>query len=422
VKLGLLSGVVALSVGLASFVPRSGAAQPAMPRDAAHAGGGMVPQGPEPNREEPTTELPAGTVEAVLVDGEERPLAGADVRLGILFQKIAEGESRSSKTGKTSAEGRARFDGLETGSNFAYRVTAKRGEAEYSSSPFNLRDVGVRVLLHVFPVTSNPSEAVVGLRGYFYVETRDDVFQVETLFRVFNLSKVAWVPKDVVMTLPAGFKAFNAGDPMTDARFEMVDGKGAKLLGTYPPGQHDVSFRFQVPKEASTTASFDVKPPPRTAEMRVIAVTNKSMGLEVEGFEQPREDRGPRGDRVLVTRKVVARGEPEVGSFRIVLTGLPAPDAGRWVAAFIALAFASFGGLAAAGKLKPVSTERLESDRARARDLLFEELLTLDQARKNGEIGPIAHERAHRMLVDALARIGLPREKKRKKRARTVEA
>jgi hypothetical protein len=414
--------VVSLSLALAAATPRLVAAQPAMPRDAAHAGAGMAPEGPAPNREEPTPELPAGTIEAVLVDADERPLAGAEVRLGILFQKIAEGESRSSRTGKTGVDGRSRFDGLETGSNFAYRVSAKHGEAEYSSSPFNLRDVGVRVLLHVFPVTSNPSDAVIGMRGYFYVETRDDVFQVETLFRVFNLSKVAWVPKDVVMTLPAGFKAFNAGDPMTDARFEMVDGKGAKLLGTYPPGQHDVSFRFQVPKEASTTASFDVKPPPRTAEMRVIAVTNKSMGLEVEGFEQPREDRGPRGDRVLVTRKVVGRGEPEVGSFRIVLTGLPAPDEGRWVAVIIALTFAAFGGLAAAGKLKLVSSERLESDQARARDLLFEELVTLDRARKDGEIGPNAHERAHRMLVDALARIGLPREKKRRKRTRTAEA
>jgi hypothetical protein len=418
----LLGRALVLSFGLIALTARTGRAQPAMPRDAAHAGAGMAPQGPEPNREEPTPELPAGTVEAILVDGDEKPLAGADVRLGILFQKIAEGESRSQKTARTGPEGRARFDGLETGSNFAYRVTAKQGEAEYSSSPFNLRDVGVRVLLHVFPVTSNAADAVIGMRGYFYVETRDDVFQVETLFRVFNLSKVAWVPKDVVMTLPDGFKAFNAGDPMTDARFEMVDGKGAKLLGTYPPGQSDVSFRFQVPKEASTTAAFDVKPPPRTAEMRVIAVTNKSMGLEVEGFEQPREDRGPRGDRVLVTRKVVGRGEPEVGSFRIVLTGLPAPDEGRWVAVIIALAFASFGGLAAAGKLKLVSTERLEGDQARARDLLFQELLTLERARAQGEIGPTAHERAHRMLVEALARIGLPREKKRKKRARTAGA
>jgi hypothetical protein len=412
--------LIALIFGFSVLAPLRSAAQPAMPQDAAHRG--RAEQGPQPNREDPTPELPGGTVEVILVDGDEKPLAGAEAKLGILFQKIAEGESRSSRTSKTNAEGRARFDGLETGSNYAYRVTAKHGQAEYSSSPFNLRDVGFRVLLHVFPVTSDASAAVVGTRGYFYIETRDDVFQVEVLFRVFNLSKVAWVPNGVFMNLPAGFKAFNGGDPMTDARFEMEEGRGAKLLGTYPPGQHDVSFRFQVPKEASTTAQFDVKPPPRTAEMRVIAVTNKSMGLEVEGWEQPREDRGPRGDRVLVTRKVVGRGEPEVGAFRVVLTGLPAPDEGRWVAAIIALVFAGFGGLAAAGRLKLVSTERLENDQARARELLFAELVALSKAKKDGEIGPNAHERAHRQLVDALARIGLPREKKKKKRGRSALA
>lgn len=409
----------ALAVLALLLVAPQGAAQPQMPQDAAHRG---AQQGPEPNREDPAPDLPAGTVEVVLVDGEERPIPNADVRLGILFQKIAEGESRTSKPGRTNAEGRARFEGLETGSNYAYRVTAKQGQAEYSSQPFTLRDIGMRVLLHVFPVTSNPAEAVIGTRGYFYIETRDDVFQIEVLFRVFNLSRVAWVPEDVVMTLPAGFKAFNAGDPMTDVRFELVEGKGAKLLGTYSPGQHDVSFRFQVPKAAESTAFFDVKPPARTAEMRVIAVTNKSMGLEVDGWEQPREDRGPRGDRVLVTRKVVGRGEPEVGAFRVVLTGLPVPDEGRWVAVLIAAAFMSLGGLAAAGKLRLVSTERLESDQARARELLLEELVALDQAKQKGEIGPNTHERAHRALVDALTRIGLPREKKKRRRSRPAEA
>lgn len=395
-------------------------AQPAMPTDATHRG--IAPKGPEPNREEPSPELPAGTVEATLVDGDERPLVGAEVKLGILFQKIAEGEARTTKSAKTNAEGRVRFDKLETGSSYAYRVTAKQGPAEYASSPFNLRDTGMSVLLHVFPVTSNAAEAVVGIRGYLFIETRDDVFQIDAMFRIFNLSKTAWVPEGVVMDLPTGFKAFSNGDPMTDARFELVEGRGAKLLGTYPPGQQDVRFRFQVTKEAESTASFNVKPLPRIAEMRVIAVTNKTMGLEVEGFEQPREDRSPNGDHILVTRKLVERGGPEVGPFTVVLTGLPVPDEGRWVAVFIALAFAGVGGLSAAGRLKLVSTERLESDQARARDLLLDELVTLDAAKKSGDIGPKAHERAHRLLVDALARIGLPREKKRKKRSRAVEA
>ncbi len=375
-----------------------------------------------PNTEEPALDLPHDSIEVALVDGNDAPIAGHDVRLGILFQKIAEGESRTSRTQKTGTDGKTRFDGLETGSNYAYRVTARSGPAEYASTPFNLRDHGMRVTLHVYPVTTDPAQAIVGMRGFFYIETRDDVFQIETLFRVINLGKAAWVPKDVIMSLPSDFKAFNAGESMFDARFEAVDGRGARLVGTFPPGQQDVSFRFQVPKPDSTSMTFSVRPPARTAEMRVIAVANKNMGLEVDGFEPPREGTGPSGDHVLVTRRLVGRGEPEVGAFTIVLTGLPTPDEGRWVAVAIALAFGVAGGLAAAGKLKIAPTERHLGDRARARDLLFSELVVLAKARHRGEIGPTAYDRAHRSLVDAIARIGVQQDKKRGRRARTATA
>jgi len=389
-----------------------------------HGTMGGAPHGsmPQPNREEPASDLPAGTVEVLLVDADEQPIPNADVRLGILFQSVAEGESRSQRTAKTDSKGIVRFDKLTTGSAYGYRATSRTGPAEYASSPFNLRDTGMRVTLHVFPVTSNAQEAVVGMRGFFYIETRDDVFQIETLFRVMNLGRTAWVPSDVVMTLPEGFKAFNAGDGMKDTRFEAVEGRGARLLGTYPPGSHDVSFRFQVPKPADETVSFNVRPLPRTAEMRVLAVSSKTMTLQVDGFETPQKATGPNGDPVLVTRKVVGRGEPEVGSFTVVLSGLPVPSVGRWYVVVIALAFGIAGAMATAGKLKFVSTERLVSDRARARELLFVELVALSRAQKNGEVGPNAFDRAYRLLVDALARIGLPTEKKRRKAARAAES
>jgi len=375
---------------------------------------GDVPQ----NTEEPAADLPRGTIEISLVDGNQAPVQNHEVRLGILFQKIAEGESRSSRTQKTGLDGKVRFDGLEASSNYAYRVTVVSGPAEFASSPFNLRDQGMRVTLHVYPVTDDPNQSIIGMRGFFYIETRDDVFQIEVMFRVFNLGKLAWVPKDVVMSLPTGFKAFSATESMFNTRFDVAEGQGARLAGTFTPGQQDVSFRFQVPKQDSTTAAFTVQPPQRTAEMRVIAVANKNMGLEVDGFEPAREGTGPRGDHVLVTRKLAARGESGVRAFTAVLTGLPTPDEGRWVAVAIALALAITGGLAAGGKLKLAPTERHQSDRARARDLIFSELVVLAQARERGEIGPNAFDRAHRSLVDALARIGLSQGKRRGGRTR----
>lgn len=407
-----LFGALALCFALVG-VPRAAFAQ--MPGSAPH--GNM--NEPLPDQLQPAADLPPGSIEAVIVDGNEQPIANLEVRLGILFQTIAEGEKRTSKTAKTNENGVIRFDGLTTGSSYSYRLSAKNGPGEYSSSPFNLKDTsGMRALLHVFPATSDMSVAVIGLRGFLYFETRDDVFQVEALFRVINLGRVAWVPKDFVMELPEGWKAFSAGDAtMTDARFEALEGRGARLLGTYPPGQRDVSFRFQLPKGSSSTATFRVRPPPRVAEMRVIAVASQQMGLHVPDWEAPREGTGPRGDRVLVTRRVVARGGDEIPDFSVTLTGLPTPGPGRWIASSIALLFGLCGWAAASGKLRIVSQERAQGDRARARDLLLAELVAVTRARERNEIGPNAYERTQRMLVDALARIGLPSDTKRSKKS-----
>jgi hypothetical protein len=396
-------------------IPRAALAQAA---GGFHQGDPREASEPQPDQLQTAADLPVGTIEAVIVDGNEKPIANQEVRLGILFQTIAEGEKRTSQTAKTNANGLVRFDRLTTGSSYSYRVSAKNGLGEYGSSPFNLKDTGgMRALLHVFPASSDVTVAVVGMRGFLYFETRDDVFQVEALFRVINLGRVAWVPKDVVMELPDGWKAFSAGEAMTDARFEAVAGRGVRLLGTYPPGQRDVSFRFQLPKGSSDRATFRIRPLPRVAEMRVIAVASQHMGLEVPDWEAPREGTGPRGDRVLVTRKVVSRGADEIREFSVTLTGLPVPGPGRWIASGIALLFGLCGWAAASGKLRLVSQERAQGDRARARDLLLGELVALTRARERNQIGPNAYERTQRMLVDALARIGLPSDAKRSKKS-----
>jgi hypothetical protein len=225
------------------------------------------------------------------------------------------------------------------------------------------------------------------------------------------------VPREVVVTLPDGFKAFTGGESMFDSRFEAVEGRGAKLQGTFPPGQRDLNFRFQIPKAAETTAVFRIGPAPRMVEVRVIAVASKAMGLDVEGFEPTQSATGPNGDPVLVTRKVAGRGDARLPPFVVTLTGLSVPGPGRWIAALIAFGIAAVGGLAAAGRFRVVSHQKLESDRARACDLLLNELVQLTRARERGEIGPQTHEQTRRTLVDALSRIGLPKEARKVKRS-----
>ena len=384
-------------------------AQEQMP--AGHPGVGaaaQAPQAPEQDATLPTPELQAGTIQIKLVNANGEPMPNADVRLGVQFQKIAEGEQHSERHATTDARGMARFSGLTTGSDYSYRVSTSAGPAEYSSDPVQLKaDMGVIVLLHVYPVTRDPAEAAVGAIGYVYCETRDDVFQFEVLVRYGNKSGITWVPENAGMKLPSGFKAFKAGEAMTDVRFEEDPGRGVKLKGTFGPGQQSASFRFQVPRHEESSASFHFGLPPHIGEIRFIAEAAPAMEIDVDGFEKPQSDVSQTGQRVLVTRRVAARGDSQgLGDFTASLAGIPTPGSGRWIAALIAAALAGLGFAAFRGKLGDETQQDLQDrDAERARRVLLDELVDLTRARREGRIGPSTFEGARRALVEALSRI-----------------
>jgi hypothetical protein len=369
--------------------------------------GSAGPQDPAPTPDStlPANDLPAGTIEAKIVDQNDRPIAGADVRLGVLKQTVAEGERRSHRSGKTNPDGMIRFDGLEIGSDFSYRVSVKSDPAEYASDPFNLgREVGQRVLLHVYPVTHDVSRTLVGMRGILVVEPRDDVFQFQAMFRVFNMGRITWVPTDISIDLPEGAKGFNVPESMTDTRF-VNEGDQARLLGTFAPGEHDVSFSFQVPNDHDENVEFRLSLPPHVAEVRVIAEAARGMGLSVQGFDPAESANAPGGQRVLVTSRRLRQGEPEMSAVTIRLSGVPTPGPGRWIAAVLA-ALGVLAGLAVAlSSSKEASSRSSEQDVEQARELLLEELVALEKAHRAGEIGPASYERLRRELLDSVARL-----------------
>jgi hypothetical protein len=400
--LGCLALLATLALPAASF-----AQEQAMPAGHPSVGAAAAPAAPEQDAVIPAPTLPPGTIQLKLVDGQGQPIPNANVSLSINFQKISEGEQRTEQPGKTNAEGMATFSGLTPSSDFSYRITARSGPAEYASDPIQLKpDTGMLVLLHVYPVTRNINEASVGSRGFVYVETRDDVFQFEVLFRVFNMGGVTWVPEGATMSLPAGFKAFKAGQSMSDVRFEENPGSGVKLAGTFSPGQHDVSFRFQVPRHEESSAAFRFGLPPHTAEVRFIAEAAPTMELDIDGFEKPQVDVNQNGQRVVVTRLVAKRGEAAPTGFNAVLSGIPTPGAGRWIAVAIAAALAALGLAAFRGKLgQDAQSDLQERDADRAQKVLLDELVELTRAKHDARIGPSTFESARRTLVEALARI-----------------
>ena len=67
-----------------------------------------------------------------------------------------------------------------TGTAYSYRVTVNQPPATFASEPVRLSESGgQKVLLHVYPVTRDLREALVGMRGVLFVQPREDVFQVE---------------------------------------------------------------------------------------------------------------------------------------------------------------------------------------------------------------------------------------------------
>ena len=383
----------------------------AQPMPAGHPSVGAAPAAPAAPEQDavvPSPTVPPGTIRLKLVNAQGQPIANADVKLGILFQKISEGEQRTDKVAKTDDAGIVTFSGLTPSSDFSYRLTSRSGPAEYATDPIQLKpDMGVQALLHVYPVTRRVEDAPVGAIVYVYVETRDDVFQFEVLCRYGNRGNVTWVPDGARMSLPAGFKAFKAGEAMTDVRFEEEPGKGAKLVGTLSPGQHQASFRFQLKREGESQAAFNFGLPPHVGEARFIAEAAPTMEIDVEGFEKPQTDvNAQSGQRMLVTRRVAQRGTQGLGGFTAQLSGIPAPGMGRWIAALIAAAMAGLGIAAYRGKIGSETQADLEErDAERAKQMLLDELVVLTRAKRDERIGPSTFETARRVLVEALTRI-----------------
>ncbi len=431
--LGLIVAFALLFMtGPASAQAPSAAASVAPP---ANPHGGMQnPHGQNPHgagdphaqvqdRSDDAPDLPAGTLDVTIANADDQALVGADVELEILSQKISEGEQRSTKRAKTDAEGRALFTGLSTANFMSYQVVVKAAPAEFASPQIRLRDtMGHRVLVHVFPPTSDINRTIV-MGAFLSVETRDDVFQCDMVVHVFNVSRMAFIPESVVFSLPEGYKAFSGEEAMFDSRVEDLEGRGGVLKGTYPPGERKVRFRFQLPKPTESEVTFTVGMPARVAQAQVVAAASPQMNLEVAGgFPTPEVSTAQSGDRVLVTMRMIKRGEEPIRSLTVTLTGLRVPGPGRWVAVFIALAFAGLGVFAARGDLSLASSEKVEGDRERARELILQELVAIERAKAAGKLGPNAYERAHRALVDALTRIGIPEEKKPAKKRKLAKA
>jgi hypothetical protein len=359
----------------------------------------------------PATDLAAGDIQVMLTSKEFENIENQEVTLIVSKQSIERGNVDTSLTARTDSRGVALFTGQPTESDHVYDVQVAIGEARYSTGQFQFKaqDTGLRALVPIYKSSNTLDNMLVLTRTLIALVPQDNMFVVDVLFRVENYGEVSWLPQNVVIPLPPGFKALTVREPKADGRFEPEGDTGVKLVGTMAPGQHDLMFRFHLPTEGEPALAFKFPTSLNTGMVRVILESSPTMRLEVPGFPEPEESRNQEGQRRLVAgRDFIGEKARAPDDIEVKISGIPTPAAGRTVAVVLAGAIA-LGGLAQAFSRKrsasPVRSDLSKEDRERASELILEELIALEQAFQQGSIGRKTHEQAKRQLLEAFARL-----------------
>jgi hypothetical protein len=259
----------------------------------------------------------------------------------------------------------------------------------------------MRVTHHVYPVTHDIKKALVVSQAVIYAELKDDRVQLEQAVTFFNLGRVAWVPDDLVLSLPEGFQALNGQPGMGGEGIEPVDKRGARIRGTFGPGQHTIDFRWQLPYDNEPTVSFEESLPPNVAVARALAAASQQMRLVVTGFPDAQARTDSNGERILITEKQMRRDEAPLTKLHYELRDIPTPGPARILATLLAgLGVLAGVGFAFTSRKGPGTPSDAKEVRAR----LLAELEELERARAAGDVGPQTYERARREMIDAIAR------------------
>lgn len=365
----------------------------------------------------PAPDLEPGEIEVRLTANDANLLDNQEIKLAISKQSIEKGNTSSEASERTNLGGVARFRGQETATDFVYTITANVDGAQYSAPQFQFRAAtnGMRVLLPVYKSTSDYSQMVLISRALLAIIPQDNLFAVDMLWRIENYSDTAWVPdpadKNLRFELPDGATALQIRkDQGGDARFE-DGGNGVLLLGgTFAPGQHDLMLRFHLDADNRSTRTITVPTGVNMVSARILLDSAPGMEMKIDGFQAPQETRNQDGQRRLIaSRDFLGEKIRAPAELQVQISGIPTPAAGRTFAVGLAGLIAAGGLVFSMGRFKartPSRSQLSKEDRERAGELLLEELIRLEQAFKQGEIGRKTHETAKRQLLEAYARLG----------------
>ncbi len=195
-------------------------------------------------------------------------LAGAVVTLRETVQNVAEGDAKRQHVERTGADGRVSSAASTPVCERSFGSPRTPWALTTPSRIFRPGErAGHRVVVPVFESTSDPADAMVGMRGFAHVQLREES-SCSTPSGLLAGAQDLGAQRGVRLDLPAGLQAFE-NVPNTAA-----DGEhGAKLIGSFPPGQKDARMSFHFSAGRAESESFHFSLPPHVAEVRVITET-----------------------------------------------------------------------------------------------------------------------------------------------------
>jgi hypothetical protein len=360
-----------------------------------------MPGGVPVDRAETAAEVPPSTVEVMTLDSESMPAPGVHIELVRDRQSVAEGNSSTKWEAISDSSGHAMFTGIPSGSDSQYRVTVAGAAARYGTPFFPLDGrAGKRVVFHVYPLASRISETLIVGRAMVFVEPRDDVLSIEFLQEFRNIGRNVMIADSLTLDLPKGWKAFATNPTDNDLSATRIE-TGVALAGVIAPGQHAVAFTFQFPKSNHSSLDLDLNLWPNTAQAQVATLARPGLQLAVEGFPNPTLTQGNARQPVLVTGRSFARDDGSTGPLHLRLAGLPVIGPGRWVASAVAALLALWAILAA---VRGRSARPRDSHEA-AKERILHELVDLETARREGQVGGETYASTRELLLSAFVRI-----------------
>lgn len=349
--------------------------------------------------------VPPSTIDVTVLDARSNAVAHARVALIRERHSVAQGDDQSTTELSTDDSGHARFERVDSSTDIRHRVVLLDNGLRYGTRPFALdTKLGAKVVLHAYPVVQSLKDTMIFGRGFVFFEPRDQVLAVEYVHEYQNVGHTVLAADNVALTLPQGWKAFSTSVTDPDLRVISTD-SGVKLAGAIAPGRHSVAFTFQIPTANRERLAVTVDLWPNTAESQVATLARPGLELTAEGFPSASVREGTARQPLLWTGRSFTQDRSAPRSIQVELSGLPTVGPGRWVAVALAALLAGTALLISLfNRRSAPQSDSATNVGLQAQERIVDELVALERAHQQGQIGDTAFADTRELLLSAFVR------------------